>query len=181
MCVVCKAMQFGDRGGENSYAAHEGARGWQMKQAILAWLDGFGRTDKHGELYLTTEDARRMLLEGKYPDGWVKRPWGCLNGCTRGNLVEQASEDLKCGFPEPWWSNTGCPAATEETCTLYCNTPNTTCISGTCVCGRGSNLIGMCAVKGRCVEREDRGQYFGEKNDIVPATNPSAAGNPGHR
>merc|ERR1719350_1003669 len=93
--VICQARKEGDRSGEYSYASGvvpvpgltlpggAPAREWQMKASLSGWLQAFGRTDEDGELFLTVDDARAMFMEGRYPDGWQTRPWGCLvTKCT---------------------------------------------------------------------------------------------------
>jgi len=74
--IVCQAKFEGDRGGEFSYNKKRFLREWQMKSAMQGWLAAFGRTDSKGKVYLLIEDARRMLMDGKYPMGWTRRSWG---------------------------------------------------------------------------------------------------------
>merc|ERR1711862_592859 len=146
--IICHARSEGDRGGEYSYNgglpiyvpgldALVPARDWQMKGAMSGWLAAFGRTDENGELYLTVEDARAMLMEGRYPDGWQKRSWGCLfSGCSApGVFVDAVNLELPCKDEEDiWWKESSCETATGETCNIWCD-GGALCISGNCMCG----------------------------------------------
>ncbi|MEM9367746.1 MAG: hypothetical protein AAGD07_17280 [Planctomycetota bacterium] len=40
---------------------------------FTAILEVFGRTDESENRYLTTEDVKRLWLDGKYPEGWHPR------------------------------------------------------------------------------------------------------------
>mmetsp|Transcript_46667 Transcript_46667/g.117569 ORF Transcript_46667/g.117569 Transcript_46667/m.117569 type:complete len:355 (-) Transcript_46667:117-1181(-) len=172
LCVVCKAQSFGDRGGEFSYNPLQSARQWQMTAAITGWVQAFGRLDPDTkDWYMTLDDARAMILEGRYPDGWTPRKWG---GAL--DLVKAGDIQLPCA-DEPWWQGTSCPSATGEKCTPIigsCSNGATCLKNGHCVCGLGKNNISMCAVNGKCVERKSTCTYFGESCTFIPADNPSA-------
>jgi len=191
MKIVCAARKYGDRGGEYSYSSGSihlpgggdmipvPAREWQMKAAIQGWLNAFGRTDEKGQWYLTIDDARAMVMEGRYPDGWKKRNWGCLvYGCDDPFLT-QARAHVKCdvGETDAWWGDQGLKIATGEKCKLWCN-GGATCVEGKCICGRDKDGMGMVAKHGKCVSRHQSCEYFGKKCTFVPATNPTAVGNP---
>lgn len=185
--IICHARSEGDRGGEFSYNtglpvyapgldALVPARDWQIKAAMTGWLTAFGRTDDGGDLYLTVDDARAMLMEGRYPDGWQKRSWGCLfSGCSApGVFVDGVTLEMPCNVEDSWWQgSSSCEAETGETCHLWCN-GGASCISGKCICGLGSNGVAMCAKDGECIERSNTCTYFGESCQSVAADNPSA-------
>jgi len=196
MQMVCTARKFGDRGGEYSYSSGSihlpgggdlipvPAREWQMKGAILGWLNAFGRKDEKGEWYMHIDDARKMLMEGHLPKGWKKRSWGCLSGLPGDScdeaFIKQVNEKVECDVSEddPWWEGTGLQVATGHKCRFGRCDGGATCVEGNCICGRGSNLVGMIAKNGKCVERSDTCTYFGKKCDRIVATGPSAPGNP---
>jgi hypothetical protein len=51
-----------------------GAKGALVETIELtALVEVFGREDDGGERYLTTDDVRRVWLEGRYPEGWEPR------------------------------------------------------------------------------------------------------------
>jgi len=191
MKVVCAARKMGDRGGEYSYSSGSihlpgsgdllpvPAREWQMKAALSGWLNAFGRRDDRGELYLTVDDARAMLMEGRYPDGFQKRPWGCLTTGCEFSFLHDANQPVECdiGETDPWWQEADCKVAAGSTCWFSCD-GGATCVEGQCICGRASNGMGMCWKDGKCVERPNTCKYFGEGCQFVPATNPPASGNP---
>lgn len=194
MKMVCLARKIGDRGGEYSYSSGTitppggddvvvPAREWQMKAAVSGWLAAFGRTDDNGEIYLTLDDARSMLLEGKYPNGWQKRDWGCIStGCpgTSTSFLHDANQEVDCdvGEDDPWWGDAGITVATGATCGFQ-SCSDGTCVSGLCICGRSDSMIGMSYNGGKCVEQEHNTcKYFGESCNVIAATNPEAAGNP---
>merc|ERR1712232_1358885 len=134
MKMVCTARKFGDRGGEYSYSSGSihlpgggdlipvPAREWQMKGAILGWLNAFGRKDEKGEWYMHIDDARKMLMEGHLPKGWKKRSWGCLSGLPGDScdeaFIKQVNEKVECDVSEdaPWWEGTGLQVATGHKC-----------------------------------------------------------------
>jgi hypothetical protein len=191
MKVVCTARKYGDRGGEYSYSSGSihlpgggdllpvPAREWQMKAAIQGWLDAFGRKDQDGHWYLTIDDARAMIMEGRYPDGWKKRNWGCLlHGCDD-TFITQTNAKVECdvGEKDAWWGGAGLQIATGEKCHLWCN-GGATCVEGKCICGRGSNGVGMIVKGGKCVDRLYKCTYFGKTCELIKATNPTAPGNP---
>eukprot|EP00947_MAST-08B_sp_MAST-8B-sp1_P005784 g5784.t1 len=85
--LICHAKHHGDRQGEFSNMTARMDREWQMKAAFDAWLAAFGARDDEsgpdgkktkGPLYISLKAAREMLMEGHYPTGWVRRPWGTL-------------------------------------------------------------------------------------------------------
>jgi len=185
--IICHAQAEGDRGGEFAYNgglplyapgldALVPGRTWQMKAAMAGWLTAFGRDDENGELYLTIDDARAMLMEGRYPDGYEKRSWGCITtGSCRspGDLIGGVNLELPCAVDDAWWQGSSCEAGTGETCHLWCD-GGASCISGKCICGLGSNGVAMCASNGKCIERPNTCVYFGEPCHSIPADNPSA-------
>jgi len=194
MKVVCKARQYGDRGGEHAYAESNDmpltgwnigvvpGREWQMRGAMSATLYAFGRTDSNGDLYLTMEDFEALFMEGRYPDNWQKREHGCLLlGCEM-SAVERFNLDVPCdvGYDEPFWQNTGCNVDTGKTCGLFsgCGSGEV-CVGQKCLCARGGNLRTMCYKNGACVEqRSDSYSWFGGARRIFPADNPTPRGNP---
>jgi len=177
VCVICNAKRFGDRGGEFSYNPAQKGREWQMKAAMFGFLSAFGREDpaRNDTLYMTTEDVRSMIMGGKFPSGWQKRKWGCLySGCsTLSNFYEAVNFELPCDDTS-WWQSTGCETTVSETCNLYCNAPNSTCISNRCTCGTDSEGYGMCAVNDVCVKRHKKCPYFGGECEFIAADNPDA-------
>merc|ERR1711865_923022 len=107
--IICHTIAEGDRGGEFAMANGEvevpflpgvklPARQWQMKAALQGWLSAFGQFDENGDAYFTVADARAMLMEGRMPDGWQKRRWGCvtaIGGCPLmpgGEVPKQQSQ-----------------------------------------------------------------------------------------
>merc|ERR1711862_176509 len=102
---------------------------------MFGWLAAFGRTDENGKLYLTVTDAHAMLMEGRYPDGFEKREWGCIfSGCSAPGILHDAvNYELPCK-EDAWWQGSSCEATTGETCHLWCN-GGASCISGQCICG----------------------------------------------
>jgi len=187
LCMICLAQEKGDRGGEWSFNPFGKKRGWQMSVAMLSMLAGYGRlpsptADPYGpETHFTTADMRRMFMEGKNPEGWAPRNWS--NASMIKDLTEtQVPCEDEYGDTAPWWGDTECPSNTRVPCSpifgsLYeCGCPaGSTCINDFCVCGRGANGISMCSDRlGRCVEREDKCSYFGEKCHKIVADNPAA-------
>ena len=175
-CIICKGYKWGDRTGEFAMNPTQGFRQWQMVAAMTGWLNAFGRTDEEtGELYFEMEDARAMLMEGRYPDGWKKRSWGVMGDVKYAMNLVVPQCDAGSGYYDPWWMDTDCPSYTGQKCSLLkkCS-GGATCISGKCLCGLGSNLVSMCAVDGACQERENKCEYFGEPCKTVPADSPKA-------
>jgi len=137
MKVVCAARKMGDRGGEFSYSSGKvtvlglmnltqvPTREWQMKAAISGMLAAFGRKDEKGEIYLSGDDVHALLMEGRYPDGYAKRDWGCIgSGCPSGtSLLSDANQEVECdvGESDEWWQGSGCKVETGSTCWLSCN------------------------------------------------------------
>jgi hypothetical protein len=191
MRTVCLARQFGDRGGEHSYAASTSSlpgnftlepvpgREWQMRGAISATLFAFGKRDSAGELYLTMSDLRALFMDGRYPDGWQRREHGCLvSGCEM-SAITRFNLDFECeiGYEDVFWQGSGCQVFTGKTCGS-CNAGET-CLSGKCICSRGANLRTMCFRNGACREQAADGySWFGAPRVVVPADNPDAPGNP---
>jgi len=172
-CVMCKAKKIGDRGGEFSYNPLQDGREWQEKAAMFGFLDAFGRKDSNGTTYMSVEDVRSMLIHGRYPEGWKKRPWGCMSGCDVGNFKEAIQYVLPCD-DEAWWKNTGCETTVDEgsACMLYCNTANTTCVSGRCTCGYDEHGYAMCNQNNKCVPRNKLCSFQGTECEWLPADNP---------
>jgi len=191
--VICRARKYGDRGGEFAYASSNKlgfwdlgpvpGREWQMKGAMTAALGAFGRTDSKGETYLTLDDWRALMLEGRYPDGFKARKNGCLtNGCDL-SAYQQFNLEFPCDveYDAPFWQGTGCDTFTGQTCgTRKRCASGSTCIGKKCICNRGSNYKTMCMKGGKCQEQETghNASWFGESNRVYPADNPSARGNP---
>jgi hypothetical protein len=173
MNMVCNTEKNGDRGGEFSYSSLLTNRKWQMHLAADGWLTAFGWTDENGKLYLNLEDVRIMFMEGRFPVGWEKRPWGCLiAGCTHPE-DRPAMQVIPSSFPcsdEGWWQGSDCETFGTETCTLaigWCKMANSTCIGGGGVRGRCTCKKGFCAKKNNkneitCVKRDFNCKYFGQ-------------------
>jgi len=197
MKMVCMARQFGDRGGEFSYHSGNVAlpgfgdifpypvpmQEWQMKGATTAMLEAFGWFDEHGELYLTVDDLRALMIEGRYPDGWKKKTedFGCLVfGCSFPALSDFRSDVGECEIEEcePFWQNSNCQVTTGSTCAKTCSSPDEVCINEKCYCGRDTSGKGMCFKGGKCSSRSKRVRYFGGDVPFIPATGPGAPGNP---
>merc|ERR1712139_424019 len=51
-------------------------REWQMVTAMQGWIDAFGDVDESGKMYVSVENARTMLMEGRFPEGWQRRAFG---------------------------------------------------------------------------------------------------------
>merc|ERR1719468_225633 len=192
MKIVCKARQYGDRGGERAYSESKSVLGfnvgavpgreWQMRGAMSATLFAFGRTDENGDLYLTMEDYRALMLEGRYPDGWQRREHGCLLFGCEWSAVKRFNLDVPCDvdYDEPFWQNTGCQVYTGRTCGIFSGCQaGETCVGRKCLCSRGGNLRTMCYSGGSCKEqRSDNYSWFGGKRVIFKADNPTPRGNP---
>lgn len=191
MKIVCQARIDGDRGGEHSYGSGLihlpglgsfipgllPSREWQMKGAISATLATFGWRDSSNDLFLTVDDMRNLVMNGRYPDGWKMRKWGCLlYGCefpTYDRFTQPVGE-CAVGDNDAWWPNSGCEVKTGKDCGWGC-AKGSFCVDGQCICGRGKNGEGMCWNGSECAERNDACTYFGEKCVSVAATNPPAA------
>jgi len=194
--IVCHALAEGDRGGEFSYQdgdigifgldfARVPARQWQMKAAMLGWLSAFGRHDGDGELYFTIADARAMMMEGRAPDGWQKRYWGCI---TRGpfcphmpdgnrdmGLIDQVSVELPCNQYDHWWKGKT-EITTGQHCTFSfsCEDEHSLCINHMCTCGKGRNGRQMLFQNGTCTEQAEVLQYNGRNCRSIRADHPSS-------
>lgn len=194
MKMVCMARQQGDRGGEFSYWTGNvrlpgfgdifpypvPSQEWQMRGATSAMLEAFGWRDENNELFLTVDDVRALLMEGRFPDGWKKRKWGCLlAGCEFSALHDFSQDVGECDveFGEPFWQGTQCQVATGKTCSTSCGSGEV-CINQKCICGRGSDGRGMCHQGGKCRERSKKVRYFGADVPFFPANSPTAPGNP---
>jgi len=190
--IICKAQTEGDRGGEMSYTHDPSpipgigalpSHKWQMNAAMLGWLSGFGRPDENGDLYFTVADARAMVMEGRLPDGWVRRPWGCLferncptmyDGQPDRTMPALAVLPLPCDMDEPWWSETGVTVATGAHCRTnsHC-APHALCLAQRCICAKGRNGVQMLYEDGDCVEQPSR-MYMGETCRYIRADNPAS-------
>lgn len=191
--VVCKARQYGDRGGEFAYADSSvllgwdmspvPGREWQMKGAMLAMLMTFGRRDSNNVLYLTMDDIKAFFLEGRYPDGWQRKSesHGCLLlGCEL-PAVDRYNWDFPCpvAYDAPFWQDTGCQVDTGRTCGRgsSCN-QGESCVESKCLCSRGTELRTMCYKNGACREPDDDGySWFGGPRKVFIAED-STPGNP---
>jgi len=198
--IICHALAEGDRGGEFAYqdgnvgvlgikVARLPARQWQMKGAMMGWLSAFGRADVNNELYFTVDDARAMLMEGRVPNGWKKRHWGCvtkLGGCpTMPNgkkdlaFIDAINMDLPCDQEAEWWTgSSGKRTTTGVTCknTRECQSnsdPHSLCLSQRCTCSKGRNGAQMIFDNGHCVEQASK-QYFGSQCRYTQANNPAS-------
>jgi len=194
--IVCHAIAEGDRGGEFSHydgdadvvgwtVARLPARTWQMKAAMQGWLSAFGRADENGDLYFTIDDARAMLMEGRFPDNWEKRRWGCvtaIGGCPRmpdGNrdmsLLAQVNAELPCDEAAAWWGGSE-TTVTGQDCRSdsQCHDEHALCLSKRCTCGKGRNGRQMLFQHGRCTEQRHTNQYFGETCRFTRANNPDS-------
>jgi len=197
--IICQALAEGDRGGEFSH--QDGlvqvpllpnkqlpARNWQMKAAMNGWLSAFGRPDERGELYFTVEDARAMLMESRFPDGWQIRQWGCittLGGCPKmpngqrdSTLLEQINQDLPCDQDAQWWDSKysgNLQTITGQSCRKdsQCGDSHALCLSGRCTCSKGRNGIHMLFQGGACREQPDR-MYMGKKCRFTRADFPDS-------
>lgn len=190
--VVCKARQYGDRGGEHAYAESKTLAGfnvgavpgreWQMRGAMSATLFAFGKEDGNGDLYLSMDDMKALFLDGRYPDGWQRREHGCLLYGCEWSAVKRFNLDVPCevGYDEPFWQNTGCQVDTGRTCGVFSSCQDgETCVGRKCLCSRGGNLRTMCYGGGACREqRSDNYSWFGGQRKIFGADNPAPRGNP---
>jgi len=190
--VVCKARQYGDRGGEHAYAESKSLLGfsvgavpgreWQMRGAMSATLFAFGKTDGNGDLYLTMNDMRALFLEGRYPDGWQRREHGCLLFGCEWPAIKRFNLDVPCevSYDEPFWQNTGCQVDTGRTCGVFSSChAGETCVGRKCLCSRGGNLRTMCYGGGSCREqRSDNYSFLGAPRRVSKADNPAPRGNP---
>merc|ERR1712137_426269 len=196
--IICHAMAEGDRGGEFAYqdgdvsvlgldVAKLPARQWQMKAAMMGWLGAFGRPDETGELYFTVDDARAMVMEGRMPDDWYKRSWGCitsLGGCPTMpsgkrdmTFLEQVNMEMPCDQFGEWWQNTEdqVQTTTGESCSSTCIDPHAVCLTGRCTCSKGRDGRQMVFVNGQCSEQEGASrQYFGEQCRFLRADHPDS-------
>lgn len=194
--IVCHALAEGDRSGE--FAHQDGdvdvvgitvaklpARTWQMKAAMQGWLSAFGRADENGDLYFTVADARSMLMEGRFPDNWQKRRWGCvtaIGGCPRmpdgkrdDSLLAQVNAELPCDESAAWWGGAE-TTVTGQSCTRdsQCSDDHALCLSRRCTCGKGRNGLQMLYQHGSCTEQRSTRKYFGETCRFTRANNPDS-------
>jgi len=185
MKVVCKARQYGDRGGEFAYAENSAfvlgnvpGREWQMKGAMGAIVLSFGKRDENGELYLTMADLKALFLEGRYPDGWQRREHGCLAFGCEFSAQTLFNMDVPCevDYQEPFWQNTGCQVYTGRTCGIFSGCRDgETCVGRKCLCNRGGNWRTMCYEGGACREQpSDNYTWFGGPRVVVPDDNPKS-------
>jgi len=197
--IICHAIAEGDRSGEFAYqnidislvglSIHKvPARSWQMKAAMQGWLSAFGRPDEHGELYFTVADARAMLMEGRTPDGWKKRRWGCVtklggcptmpNGKKDSSLLAQIEADLPCDPDAPYWHKTSdnFQVGSGKSCKSdsSCSDTHELCLSARCTCSKGRNGLQMLIKNGKCSEQGKVHMYMGEKCKFTRADNPSS-------
>lgn len=200
--IVCKARQYGDRGGEWSYKSFGKidflhlaqfdlgpvpARDWQMKAATTSMLFVFGKTDSNGDTYMDYEDVRALYMDAKLPDYWKEeaRDLQCIfpGGCDMPVLTRMRwdmDRDTGCVMKEddPWWAGQDCPAHTTERCTKTCD-GGAICVEGQCMCPRGATGHAMCASGTQCVPSTlPACTYFGEPCEFFTANNPSTDGNP---
>jgi hypothetical protein len=196
--IICHAISEGDRGGEFAYfdgdvnvlgfdLASLPARQWQMKAAMMGWITAFGRTDESGEFYFTVDDMRAMLLEGRAPDGWERRRWGCLtslggcptmpNGQRDTPFLDQVNAELPCEQTAEWWSgaNGDMQTTSGQGCNKDgdCQNAHALCLSHRCTCAKGRNGMQMIFRDGECQEQPQR-QYFGSPCRYTRADNPAS-------
>lgn len=197
LASVCLMRQVGDRGGENSHRGGQmsiplvdgllvTASEWQAKGALTAMLQVFGTWDAaRGERYMTAEDVRSVVMDGKFPEGWTKREHGCINeGC---DYEERATtrwrkEIKNCPAVEfgEFWQNSACQTRTGTTCgsDSDCANVGAHCMDGHCTCSRGDNGKTKCFKRGKCRQRNQHGcDWFGSDCEIVKTSNPDAPGN----
>lgn len=199
--IICKARQYGDRGGEwsfqtlgelNFFSAEWNvnlvpAREWQMKGAMSAMLFTFGRKDAGG-VYLTLQDMKDLFLHGKYRQGWV--PTNADNLCLASGCEWPAFKRFRIdldglttcpmGVNDPWWEGQTCESFTGKSChqDTQCS-GGAICVSRMCVCPRSSTGRSMCAVNGGCQSSQlPACKWFGKPCTFIPANNPATAGNP---
>lgn len=199
--IICHAAMEGDRGGEFAYQDGEvtvlgldvaklPARTWQMRAAMHGWLSAFGRPDEAGTLYLTVDDARAMIMEGRVPDNWEKRKWGCitkLGGCPKMfngvrdlSLIGQMKTEMPCEEFGEWWRGTSdnFQTTTGATCSRdsQCESSDqhSLCLGGRCTCSKGRDGLQMIFANGRCNEQNAPRQYFGEQCNFVRANAPES-------
>lgn len=194
--ILCDIMAHGDRGGEFSYQNVEKrvffwdktiilpARQWQAKAAMLGWLSAFGREDATGKLYFTIDDARAMLMEGRTPDDWTPRRWGCVTkkGCPKlpdgtndWGLIESATQPLPCSEDQSWWETSSRKTTTGKFCTYDkdCGDKEL-CIAIRCTCAKGRNGQQMLFSNGECREQNAKRMWNGRTCNSVHADNPDS-------
>jgi len=187
--IICHTIAEGDRGGEFAYFDGEvevpflpgvklPARHWQMKAAMQGWLSAFGQFDENGDAYFTVADARAMLMEGRMPDGWQKRRWGCvtsIGGCPTMpdgkpdmGLLDQALAHLPCSQFDAWWGGSE-TTVTGQSCRSdsSCSDAHALCLNKRCTCGKGRNGLQMLykqnpTSSNSCQEQDNPRKYFGE-------------------
>jgi len=193
--IICDAMANGDRSGEFSYYDGDAsilgltvslpARQWQMKAAMQGWLSAFGRADESGKLYFTIDDARAMLMEGRAPDGWTPRRWGCvtaLGGCPTMpdgskdlSMYAQATATLPCEESQTWMETSSRKTTTGQSCTRDgdCGGQEL-CLSSRCTCAKGSDGKQMFYSSGQCTEQNTERMWNGRSCRSVRADNPDS-------
>lgn len=88
--LLTNARYHGERKGEFSQSTDVTALNWQMTFALNAFIQTFGSSDEDDRVFMTLEGARKIYVEGKFPDGWEKRSWGSI--CS----VYQAYQSFGC-------------------------------------------------------------------------------------
>jgi len=196
MHVMCDAMAHGDRGGEFSYQDGEvrifgdlvkvnlPARQWQMKAAILGWLSAFGREDSEKKLYFSIDDARAMLMEGRAPDGWTPRRWGCVtklgcptlpDGTKDWGIIEHATKQLPCDESQSWWETSDRKTTTGQSCKKDNDCGDRElCLSRRCTCAKGRDGQQMLYKDGGCIEQNAQRMWNGRTCRSVRADHPDS-------
>merc|ERR1719359_1314742 len=125
-------------------------------------------------------------MEGRMPDGWEKRRWGCLtslggcptmpNGQRDMSFYEQVNMELPCDENAEWWSANGMQTTTGESCNGDgdCSEGHAHCLSHRCTCARGQNGRQMLFRDGACQEQSEVQQYMGQPCRYTRADNPES-------
>jgi len=205
MKIVCLARAEGDRGGEHSYRSgtmfpalpfsqvEVDSEEWQMKGALTAMLQAYGRRDGKNVLYMTSDDMRQMMMMGKSPKGWQKRPNGCIEpqpGCEKAATERWTTQVGQCSTPlhgEFWTSQSSCRTVSGQACATDSDCQSgkgLMCYSGRCTCKRGASGTQTCWSRRRafsptCREDQTRSScsIWGQPCRVYKATNPEAPGN----
>jgi len=77
--ILCHMKQFGDRRSLFSHAPTAFGQDWQGTLATTAMFQFFGHLEDDGRLYMTVDDLRELLVEGRYPKAWKIRTGGELS------------------------------------------------------------------------------------------------------